>query len=139
MLPRNKKCAVTSNYSMTSQRIPFDIYKNWSCEFAARYDPRAVHVLRARDKIINSLSVALREEPFRNKTLWERTQPASWLWINCEYGGIVRNYIFQDNLSYKYPYFFFLLYNRRINFFTGKSARCITAWPYPNSIIISVI
>ena len=30
---------------------------------------------------------------------------ASWLWINCEYGGVVRNDIFPDTLSYKYPYF----------------------------------
>ena len=29
------------------------------CEFAARYDPRAVH---ARDEIINALRSALREE-----------------------------------------------------------------------------
>ena len=30
---------------------------------------------------------------------------ASWLWINCECGGIVRNDIFPDTLPYKYPYF----------------------------------
>ena len=31
--------------------------------------------------------------------------PASWLWINCECGGIVRNDIFPDTLPNKYPYF----------------------------------
>ena len=30
---------------------------------------------------------------------------ASWLWISCECGGIIRNDIFLDTLPYKYPYF----------------------------------
>ena len=30
---------------------------------------------------------------------------ALWLWINGEWGGIVRNDIFPDTLPYKYPYF----------------------------------
>ena len=42
---------------------PSDIHKNWRCEFAARYNPRSVHALRARfagEEIINSLHAALR-------------------------------------------------------------------------------
>ena len=30
---------------------------------------------------------------------------ASWFWINCECGGIVRNDIFPGTLPHKYPYF----------------------------------
>ena len=30
---------------------------------------------------------------------------ASWLCLNCECGGIVRNDIFPDPLLYQYPYF----------------------------------
>ena len=30
---------------------------------------------------------------------------ASWLWINCECGGLIGNDIFPDTLPYKYPYF----------------------------------
>ena len=30
---------------------------------------------------------------------------ALWLWINGEWGGIVRNDIFPDTRPYKYPYF----------------------------------
>ena len=61
MLPRNKKCAVTLNYSMTLWRTTSAIHKNWRCEFSARYNPPAVHVLRARlgaDEMINSLHSA---------------------------------------------------------------------------------
>ena len=56
MLPGNKKCAVTSNYSMTSWRTPSDIYKidgRW--EFAAAMiDARSMHCprFRARGLII---------------------------------------------------------------------------------------
>ena len=29
----------------------------------------------------------------------------SWLWINCEFGGMVGDDIFPDTLLYKHPYF----------------------------------
>ena len=71
MLPRNKKCTVTSNYCMTSWRTPSDIYKYRRCEFAAHYDARTVHTLCAcftPNKIINSLCSELSESQQCNYT-----------------------------------------------------------------------
>ena len=56
--------------------------------------------------------------------------------INCECGGIVRNYIFPDTLPYKYPYFS-PLSNRRLNFFRKSSGTRghLRKYPVSDSVV----
>ena len=71
MLPRNKKCTVTSYYCMMLWKTPLDIYKYRRCEFAAHYVPCTVHTLCAcfpHNKIINSLCSELSESQQCNYT-----------------------------------------------------------------------